>query len=76
MYITLFFVGILEMFISAKWTKNVSQERAFISAGITYVNILIWYFVLRTVLEHLGSLGLILVYALGCSIGTYIGAKK
>jgi uncharacterized protein YebE (UPF0316 family) len=76
MYIILFFVGILEMYISAMWTKKVSQGKAIISGGITFVNILIWYFVLRTVLEHLGSLGLILVYALGCSIGTIIGTRR
>jgi len=76
MYTILFMVGIVELYISALLTKSISKERAGISGVITFVNILIWYFVLRTILEQLDNTKLVVVYALGCSLGTILGAKR
>jgi len=71
----LFIVGIVEMVISALWTRYVSQGKKWIGAGITLINIFIWYYVLRTVLENINNLGIVVIYALGCSIGTFIGTS-
>lgn len=69
---TLFFIGILEMLIVTAWTKLVSNTKIFASGFITIVNILIWYYVLRVVVDDIDNWQLILLYAFGCALGTVI----
>ena len=69
----LFFVGIVEMVIASLWTRYVSAGKKYIGGLITFVNIYIWYFVLRTVLENINNTTIVFVYAVGCAIGTVIG---
>ncbi|MDD4333180.1 MAG: DUF5698 domain-containing protein [Patescibacteria group bacterium] len=66
----LFFVGIIEMIIVTAWTKVVADTRLIASGIITFINILIWYYVLRVVIDNIENFTVVLSYALGCSIGT------
>lgn len=71
---TLFFVGVIEMIISASWTKSVSKANVALTGAITSVNIFIWYYVIRTVVEDLGNWYAIIPYTAGCALGSMIGA--
>lgn len=68
----LFFVGVLEMIIVTLWTKLVVETRVLASGAITMVNILIWYYVLQKIVDNINNWRLVLLYALGCAIGTII----
>jgi hypothetical protein len=70
----LFFVGIIEMVISASWTKAVSKASVGYTGAITTVNILIWYYVIRVVVENLDNWFAIIPYTAGCVIGSMLGA--
>lgn len=69
----LFFIGLVEMIIATIWTRFVSQGKMFASAFITFVNILIWYYVLQEIISDLSDWTIIILYALGCAVGTMIG---
>lgn len=66
----LFFVGIIEMLIVTAWTNAVTSTKVFASGAITIVNILIWYYVLETIVNDITNWQLIALYALGCAVGT------
>ena len=69
----LFLVGILEMIIMTIWTKVVTKTQVLASGFITVVNVMIWYYVLGTIVSNLDSFVLVIEYALGCAFGTMIG---
>lgn len=69
----LFFVGIIEMIILALWTRCVSGGRRWVGSVMTVFNIIIWYFVLRALVEDINNFKIVALYALGCAIGTFIG---
>jgi len=71
---TLFFVGVIEMIISALWTKSVSKANVALTGAITSVNIFIWYYVIRTVIGNLDNWFAIIPYTAGCAIGAMLGA--
>lgn len=68
----LFLVGVLEMIIVTAWTKVVTENKVLASGAITMVNILIWYYVLQTILDDISNWKLVTLYALGCAVGTII----
>jgi len=68
----LFFVGILEMLIVTTWTKVVSKTQIMASGFVTLINILIWYYVLETVVNDLNNWRLVVFYAFGCALGTML----
>ena len=68
--IILFFVGIIEMVIVTIWTKVVMETRVLLSGLVTIVNILIWYYVLQAIVEDIDNWRLVIIYALGCALGT------
>ncbi len=70
--IILFLVGVIDMIIIAAWTKLVSDNKIIASGLVTVVNVLTWYYVLQTILEDMGNLQLIVIYALGCALGTML----
>ena len=77
----LFFVGVIEMVIIASWTKVVTESKVMVSGVITILNIFIWYYVLDKIVSDLGNFQLIVLYAVGCAIGTmmttaYFGWKE
>ncbi len=69
----LFIIGLVEMVIATVWTRFVSQGKMFASSFITFVNILIWYYVLREIIADLSDWSIIVLYAAGCATGTLIG---
>ncbi|HAV11588.1 MAG TPA: hypothetical protein DCX32_03530 [Candidatus Moranbacteria bacterium] len=68
----LFLVGVLEMIIVTAWTKVVTENKVMASGAITMVNILIWYYVLQTIIDDIDNWKLVALYALGCAVGTVI----
>lgn len=68
----LFIVGLVECLIMTVWTKWVTETRVVASGVITFVNILIWYYVLQTIVENINNVGLVLLYASGCAAGTML----
>jgi ABC-type iron transport system FetAB permease component len=67
---SLFFIGALEMVIVTFWTKWVTENKILASGSITVLNVLIWYYVLETIVSDIKNWQLVLLYALGCSCGT------
>jgi hypothetical protein len=68
----LFFIGVVEMIIAATWTKVVSTSKVWPSGFITMVNIMIWYYVLQAIIEDIANWRIVIVYALGCAVGTML----
>ena len=68
----LFLVGVLEMIIVTTWTRMVTQTKVIAGGTITVVNILIWYYVLQTIVSDISNFSLIVCYALGCALGTML----
>lgn len=68
----LFFIGIIEMLIVALWTKWVVETKILASGAISMVNILIWYYVLQSVVNDIQNFTIVLLYASGCAIGTML----
>lgn len=69
----IFLVGILEMVIVTVWTKVVTKTQVLASGLVTVINIMIWYYVLETVLNNIDRFSVIMEYAFGCAIGTMLG---
>jgi uncharacterized protein YebE (UPF0316 family) len=68
----LFFVGVLEMIIATVWTKTVTGKMIWGSGAVTMVNVLVWFYVLQQVVDNIHNWYVVVLYALGCSLGTVI----
>lgn len=68
----LFFIGVIEMVIISAWTKVVTETKVILSGIITVINVLIWYFVLETVINNIANPLVIIQYAIGCALGTML----
>jgi uncharacterized protein YebE (UPF0316 family) len=66
----LFFIGIIEMLILTVWTKVVTKTQVLASGIVTLINILIWYYVIQTIVNDINNWNLALLYAVGCAVGT------
>ena len=62
------------MFIIAYWTKAVVDSKVLMSGIITIVNVLIWFYVLRTFVDDINNWYLVASYALGCATGTMLSS--
>lgn len=71
----LFFIGIIEMVIVTTWTKLVTKTQALASGGVTMVNVLVWYYVMRQMMNDVDNWRIAIFYALGCSVGTMISVS-
>jgi uncharacterized protein YebE (UPF0316 family) len=69
---TLFIIGFLEMIICTIWTKVVSKSQVWASGAITLIQIIVWYYVIQTVISDINNWSIILAYALGCALGTMV----
>ena len=69
---SLFLVGAVEMIIVTFWTKWVTENKIIASGSITVLNVLVWYYVLQTIVSDIKNWHLVLLYAFGCSVGTMI----
>lgn len=65
--LALFVVGVVEYGLAAAWTRVVVSKRALPTAVVTFVNVMLWGFVI-TNLEP-GNPWLLVVHGLGCAIG-------
>lgn len=76
----MFLVGVLEMIVVSAWTKAVASQRIWSSGFLTLLNVSLWYFILRVIIDYIDSLLIFGVYALGCALGTmgeiYLAKKK
>ena len=68
----IFFIGMAEAVLSTLWAKSIQETRMYWSPVITMMNVLIWYYVLRTVLEQVNDVSVVLMYALGCGLGNFL----
>ena len=68
----LFFIGVVEMVIISTWTKAVTETKIIFSGLVTIINVLIWYYVLETVLNDINNTQVIIQYAFGCALGTML----
>ena len=66
----LFFVGILEMLIVTIWTNVVTKTKVLASGIVTVINVMIWYYVVQTIVDNINDWRVALLYACGCAIGT------
>lgn len=72
--LALFFViGVVEMFIVTAWTKIVAGNQVMMSGIVTFVNVLIWFYVLEAIISNINNLPLVFLYAFGCALGTMVG---
>jgi len=72
-YIILGLVGLLESFLStvnSKFRQKNKKTAAFITS---FINILIWYYVISKVMENIANVKLALVYAMTYASGDVIG---
>jgi hypothetical protein len=76
--LALFAVGVVEYTLAALWTRVVVTRRAGATALVTFVNVLLWGFVI-TSLEP-GNPGLLVIHGAGCALGAaascWIGADE
>lgn len=68
----LFFIGIIEMLIVTIWTKFVTKTQVIASGIITVINVLIWYYVLETIVNNISDWKVAVLYAIGCAVGTML----
>lgn len=67
-----FAIGVVEMFIVAAWTKFVSNSQVVASGVVTFVNTIIYFYVLSALLTNVNNTPVIVAYALGCALGTML----
>ncbi len=68
----LFFIGILEMLIVTAWTKMVTKSQIVASGFVTLINVLIWFYVIQTIVDDIHNWQLAFLYAFGCALGTVL----
>ena len=68
----IFLVGILEMVIVTAWTKAVTDTKVLLSGIVTLVHILIWYYVLQSLVSDIKNWHIAVEYAGGCAVGTML----
>jgi uncharacterized protein YebE (UPF0316 family) len=68
----IFCIGMVEMVLATLWAKYVQEARAYASTFITVAHVFVWYYVLRTVVEQLNDVSIVMMYAAGCGIGNLL----
>lgn len=68
----LFFIGIVEMIVVTAWTSVVSETKVLKSGAITTINVLIWYYILNIFVNDIHNWQLLVLYTVGCSVGTML----
>lgn len=73
--IMFFAIGVVEMFIVALWTKFVSGSQVIASGIVTFVNTVLYLYVLEALLSNVHDAPVIILYAVGSAIGTMLAAN-
>lgn len=71
--IRIFLIGIVEIFLGVIDFKLTQHNRKILSSMTTMIGIIIWYFIIKTIVEDLANIQLVISYAVGCGIGCYLG---
>ena len=66
--LVIFLIGMAEMVLSTLWTKYVQEKSVIGSTAVTMVHVFVWYYVLRTVIDQIDNIGIVVAYALGCGL--------
>lgn len=74
-YIKLFIIGGIELFLGTIDFKLTQKNRKVFSSISTYFLVLIWYLIIRTIIENIDNFYLVNIYATGCALGCYLGLK-
>lgn len=75
-YLILFLIGIIELFLSRIDFKLTQKNRRVASSISTLINIYIWFFIGRNMFTNINAGFLYITsYAIGCSLGCYLGMK-
>jgi uncharacterized protein YebE (UPF0316 family) len=73
----IFLIGMAEMVLSTLWAKYVQDKSVVGSTAVTMIHVFVWYYVLRTFIDQIENIGIVVAYALGCGVGNmlaiYIG---
>ncbi|GAG34202.1 unnamed protein product, partial [marine sediment metagenome] len=62
----LFIIGIIEVILGTWDIKLIEKERVFLSSLVSFVEVVLWYYVIRIIVEHLHGFSTVFTYALGC----------
>lgn len=65
--IALFAAGMVEYGLAALWTQALVAQKAGLTAGVTFVNVMVWGFVITNLKP--GDPWCIVVHGLGCALG-------
>jgi len=68
--IIVFVAGIVEYLLAVYWTQTVVAKHVKRAAAITFLNVMLWGFVVMNL--RLGDPILLIVHAIGCAIGSAI----
>jgi uncharacterized protein YebE (UPF0316 family) len=68
----IFCIGMAEMVFSTLWAKYVQETRVYASTMITVAHVFVWYYVLRTVIEQVNDISVVVMYAAGCGMGNLL----
>ena len=60
------------MLIVTIWTKFVTKTQVLASGAITVINVIIWYYVLQTIVNDISDWKVVILYAAGCAVGTML----
>jgi len=73
--IIFFSVGFLEMVFWALQTKALIRDRIFSTFLLTFISVVIWYYVVENVAKNIDRPLLMIIYSLGCAMGTALTIK-
>jgi hypothetical protein len=67
---SLLLIGFIEMLIVTVWTKTVTKAQVIASSLITFVNVMIWFYVIQSLVQNVSNWHLAFLYGCGCALGT------
>jgi len=72
LYVQIFFIGILEDFLSSFNTKTIQRNNEFFSFSVSFFSVLLWYYVIVIFIDNINKFWLILTYATGGGFGDIV----
>ena len=74
-YIQIFLIGILEDFLSSFNAKTIQRNNQLSSFVVSFISVILWYYVIIKVVDNIYQFWFILIYALGGGLGDIITIK-
>lgn len=68
----IFVIGMAEMVLSTLWARYVQDKSIAGSTSVTMIHVFVWYYVLRTFIDQIDNIMIVVAYALGCGVGNVI----